>query len=137
MLLSCAVLVPLKAQILGKEQRGKASFYANKFNGRKTSNGERFSSKELTAAHRSFPFNTMVEVTNLANNKTIVVRVNDRGPYSKHRLIDLSREGAEQLGFVKKGVASVRLRVIGMEGMILLDKNEIITETGEIVAEAK
>jgi rare lipoprotein A len=117
---------------LGAQQRGRASFYAKKFQGRKTSNGERFNNKDLTVAHRTYPFGTMLEVTNLANNKTVIVRVNDRGPYHKSRLIDLSYSAAEKLGFVSKGVAQVVVRVIGMSEYILLDKNEIVTSGGDI-----
>jgi len=69
------------AQLLGKEERGKASFYAQMFNGRLTSCGERFNQNELTAAHRTLPFNTMLKVTNVVNNHSVIVRVNDRGSY--------------------------------------------------------
>lgn len=136
LLLSLFKLNSASAQLLGKEEQGKASFYNKMFDGRQTSSGERFDQKELTAAHRSLPINTMIEVTNLSNNKTIVVRVNDRGPFHHKRLIDLTRAAAEHLGFIKSGIASVRLRVVGMEGMILLGHNEIITDTGDIIEKA-
>lgn len=93
-------------------QTGKASFYANKFEGRTTSNGEIFKQSELTAAHLTLPFNTMLRVTNLENNKSIDVRVNDRGSFVKGRIIDLSLEGAKQLGFVDKGLANVKIEKI-------------------------
>ncbi len=133
LLLSLFKASPASAQFLGKEEQGKASFYNKMFDGRKTSCGEKFDQKELTAAHRSLPFNTMIEVTNLSNNKSVVVRVNDRGPYHHKRLIDLTRAAAEHLGFIGSGIASVKLRVVGMEGMILLGHNEIITEMGDII----
>ena len=75
----------------------------------------------------------MLEVTNLANKKTITVRVNDRGPYKKGRILDLSYAAAQFLEFTGRGVAKVRIRVVGMEGMILLGRNEIITDMGEII----
>lgn len=73
-------------------QLGKASFYANKYHGRTTANGERFSQQAATAAHLDLDFGTRVKVTNLANNKSVVVRINDRGPYVRGRIIDLSRD---------------------------------------------
>ncbi len=120
-------------QILGKEMTGVASFYAQMFHGRKTSSGEQFNNEELTAAHRTLPFNTMLEVTNVATKKTIVVRVNDRGPYNHSRILDLTHHGALLLGFISNGHARVKIRIVGMEGMILLSKNEIITELGDII----
>jgi len=95
--------------------------------------GEKFNQKEYTAAHRTLPFNTMVEVTNPNNKRSIIVRINDRGPYHRTRLIDLTRAAAQYLGIMSSGVATVNLRVVGMEGMVLLGKNEIITDTGDII----
>lgn len=92
---------------------GWASFYHDKFEGRKTSNGEKFRQKKFTCAHRTLPFGTMLRVTNLTNNKTITVRVNDRGPYSKGRIIDLTRAGAKALDFIKEGHTRVEIEVIG------------------------
>ncbi len=94
------------------KQKGKASFYANKFIGRKTSNGEIFSQKKLTAAHKYLPFGTKLKVTNLDNNRSIIVVVNDRGPFIKGRIIDLTKYGANKLGFIKKGVATVLVEQI-------------------------
>lgn len=126
-----------EAHLLGTEQRGKASFYAKKFEGRTTSCGEKFNHNEYTAAHRTLPFHTMVEITNLTNNKSIIVRINDRGPYNRSRLLDLTKTGASKLGFLSRGVANVKMRVVGMEGMVLLGKNEWITDTGDIVEQQK
>lgn len=123
----------VEAHLLGAEQRGKASFYAKKFQGRVTSCGEKFNHKELTAAHRSLPFHTMVEITNLANKKSIIVRINDRGPYNRGRLVDLTNAGARKLGFFHAGVANVKMRIVGMEGMVLLGSNELVTDTGDII----
>lgn len=121
------------AQLLGREYLGSASFYAKMFHGRTTSCGEKFSNNDFTAAHRSLPFNTMLEVTNLTNKRTITVRVNDRGPYNRGRILDLTYAAADFLGFTNKGVAKVRIRVVGMENMILLGRNEIITDVGDII----
>ncbi len=90
---------------------GKASYYADRFHGRLTANGERFNMHEMTAAHKSLPFGSMVRVTNLANGKKVVVRINDRGPYIKGRIIDLSKGAAKEIGLIKKGVSKVKLEV--------------------------
>jgi rare lipoprotein A len=91
---------------------GKASYYARKFDGRATANGETFSQEALTAAHLQLPFNSLVEVTNLANNKSVLVRINDRGPYVRSRIIDLSRAAARLLDMVEGGMAQVKLKVL-------------------------
>ncbi|WP_027303041.1 septal ring lytic transglycosylase RlpA family protein [Rudanella lutea] len=101
-------------------QKGKASFYASKFNGRKTSSGERVDSKVYAAAHRTLPFNTMVEITNLANNRSVIVRINDRGPFSKGRIVDMTHAAAKALGFIQRGVTNVKLRVVGTNGVVAL-----------------
>jgi rare lipoprotein A len=90
-------------------QTGNASYYADKFNGRSTANGERFSNSAFTAAHRKLPFGTQVKVTNLTNGKTVIVRVNDRGPFSGNRIIDLSKAAAQQIDMVRAGVAKVKI----------------------------
>ena len=91
---------------------GMASYYADQFNGRKTASGEIFDNNKMTAAHRTLRFGTMIKVTNLSNNKSVLVRVNDRGPYAHNRLIDLSRNAASQIGMVLSGTARVRVEVI-------------------------
>jgi len=91
---------------------GLASFYADDFDGKMTANGEIYNMYELTAAHKTYPFNTMIRVTNLANNKTVIVRVNDRGPVPENRIIDLSLGAAIQLGMDNAGVQEVRLEII-------------------------
>ena len=88
---------------------GQASWYGGRFHGRKTASGERFDQHALTAAHRSLPFGTRVKVTNLNNQQSVVVRINDRGPYARSRLIDVSNKAARQLGMLKSGVAPVRI----------------------------
>lgn len=94
------------------ELTGKASYYAEKFHGRTTANGEKFDMNALTAAHTSLPFNSIVRVTNLANRKSVVVRINDRGPYVGDRIIDLSKKAAEELGIIASGVAQVGLEIV-------------------------
>ena len=92
---------------------GKASYYSDQFHGRKTANGETFNMNKLTAAHPSLPFGTWVRVTNLSNGKDIVVRINDRGPFVKGRIIDLSIHAATELGIVESGTAKVKLEALG------------------------
>lgn len=92
---------------------GLASYYASKFEGRKTASGEIFSNSLLTGAHPSFPFGTNVRVTCLANSRSVIVRINDRGPFSsKKRIIDISQSAARELGIIKKGVAKVRIEIV-------------------------
>jgi len=94
------------------QEEGMASYYAEEFNGRKTSNGEVFDMNDLTAAHRSLPFQTKVKVTNLDNGRSVVVRINDRGPFIEGRIIDLSLAGAKAIGMIGTGTAQVRLEVV-------------------------
>lgn len=91
---------------------GIASYYAHDFHGKKTANGETYDMHKMTAAHRSYPFNTKVKVTNLDNGKSVVVRVNDRGPFKLERIMDLSFGAAEALEMTKTGTAKVRLEVL-------------------------
>lgn len=95
-------------------EEGSASYYADEFNGHMTSNGETFNKDDLTAAHRTLPFNTKVRVTNLKNDKSVVVRINDRGPWKEDRIIDLSYEAAKQIGLIASGTGLVRLEVIDL-----------------------
>jgi len=100
------------ASISAQNQTGKASFYADKFEGHPTANGEKYKHSKLTAAHKTLPFGTKVRVTNLSNNKTVEVIINDRGPYVDGRIIDLSRSAAETLDFIQQGLAEVSIEVI-------------------------
>jgi len=95
-----------------KSYTGYASWYGDKFHGRKTSNGETYDMYGISAAHRSLPFNSMVEVTNLGNGKKVVVRINDRGPFVKGRILDLSYGAAKKIDSVNSGVVKVKLKVI-------------------------
>jgi rare lipoprotein A len=90
----------------------KASYYSYEMGGRKTANGELFDPNAFTAASRTLPFGTKVKVTNLKNNKYVIVRINDRGPYVKGRTIDLSYAAAEQIDMIKSGVAEVEIVVL-------------------------
>ena len=97
---------------VGTRFRGIASFYADKYHGNKTANGEIFDMYGLTCAMNILPFNTWLEVRNLANNHTVIVRVNDRGPFVEGRIIDLSLGAAKELGMVGTGVQEVEITVI-------------------------
>ncbi|WP_461126782.1 septal ring lytic transglycosylase RlpA family protein [Spirosoma aerophilum] len=107
-------------------QKGKASFYSKKFNGRKTAYGERVSAESLVGAHRHLPLNTLVEVTNLDNQRSVIVRINDRGPFAKGRVIDLTLAAAHALGMVSKGIANVSLRVVG-KGQAIAQSPSVFT----------
>jgi len=94
------------------QSTGMASFYAREFQGKKTASGERFNASDLTAAHRTLPFGTRVRVTNAANGLSVVVRINDRGPFKKSRIIDLSYAAAKRIGMVASGTARVRIEKV-------------------------
>lgn len=111
-LLSSLVFTFFFAASFGQVQTGKASFYADKFEGSPTASGEKYRHSKLTAAHKTLPFGTKVRVTNLSNKASVEVVINDRGPYVENRIIDLSRAAAEKLGFVNQGLAEIRLEVI-------------------------
>ncbi len=91
---------------------GVASWYGQGYHGRRTASGETFDMNALTAAHPSLPFGTRVRVTNLDNGRSVILRINDRGPFVKRRIIDVSRRAAEELGFVREGTTQVRVEVI-------------------------
>jgi len=93
-------------------QYGNASWYGGSLHGRKTASGEYYDMHEFTGAHRDLPFGTLIKVRNLRNGKEVVVRVNDRGPFVKSRIIDLSRAAASVLGIVSRGTARVSIEVI-------------------------
>lgn len=105
-------LLKSKSEAVLDSMRGIASYYADVFHGRTTSDGEVFDMNALTAAHRSFPFNTIACVTDLATGRSVKVRINDRGPFRENRIIDLSRGAAEKIGILDRGVALVKIDVI-------------------------
>jgi rare lipoprotein A len=107
--------VPTPAAVAPKpvfEQVGRASWYGAYHHGRRTASGERFDMHDLTAAHRTLPLGTEVKVTNLENGRSVNVVVNDRGPYKRGRVIDLSRRAAVELGIKEQGLAQVRIEVL-------------------------
>lgn len=104
--------VSTRNTVAGKIQYGTASYYADKFEGRKTANGEIFSQKKLTAAHNSLPLGTWIRVTNLSNHKSVIVKVNDRLHKKNPRLVDLSRTAAKKLGYTSRGLTKVRVDVL-------------------------
>ncbi|MFC1692222.1 septal ring lytic transglycosylase RlpA family protein [Candidatus Latescibacterota bacterium] len=97
---------------VGSKIIGLASFYADYFHGRKTANGETFDMYGLTAAHKTLPFNTWLEVTNLSNGRTVTVRINDRGPFVGKRIIDLSYKAAQELRMIETGVQEVEIEIL-------------------------
>jgi rare lipoprotein A len=97
---------------LGDVFFGQASYYADKFHGKKTANGEIFNMYAKTAAHKYFPFNTIIEVTNQQNGKSVVVRINDRGPFKKGRILDLSYQAAMEIDMIREGIVEVKLKVL-------------------------
>lgn len=114
-LLACSV--PLHAQqaapAAAEATDGKLAYYGSRFAGRKTANGERFDPQALTMAHKTLPFNTLVRVTNPANQRSVVVRVNDRGPTTAGRVGDVSLAAARELRMTRAGVLNARLEVVG------------------------
>lgn len=118
---------------IGKTFKGKASYYHGKFHGRRTANGETMDNQDLTCAHRYLPFGTMIEVTNPYNGKWVTVKVNDRGPYSKNRIIDVSFAAAEKIGMLNRGVMTIHAMIVGEEGRIYISRPESkLTETEQI-----
>jgi rare lipoprotein A len=109
---ACKRYYPRKSVEKNFSQTGRASWYGPGFHGRKTSSGERFDMNALTAAHRTLPIPSYARVTNLANGKTIVVRINDRGPFHGKRVLDLSKGAAKALGFIQQGSTNVRIEAL-------------------------
>ena len=115
----CVFLLLLSTQAFSQisyKKLGMASFYHDNFNGKKTASGEIFNQQKLTCAHRTFPFGTRLKVTNVGNGKSVLVRVNDRGPYAKSRIIDLTRSAAQKLGFTQDGEVIVLIEIVSSEG---------------------
>jgi rare lipoprotein A len=93
-------------------QQGVATYYADKFQGRKTAFGEHYDRKQYTAAHRTLPHNSLVRVTALSNKKSVIVRINDRGPFTKNRVIDLSKAAAKEIDLLSRGIMKVTIEII-------------------------
>lgn len=114
-ILALSVLVTIQLFSLEVyKSKATASFYGKDFHGKKTSNGEKFNMYDYTCANKELPFNTILKVTNLANGKTVEVRVNDRGPFVQGREVDLSTQAAIDLGMTKSGLAQVKLEIVKM-----------------------
>jgi rare lipoprotein A len=111
----------------GYAETGLASWYGPEFHGKKTSSSEIFDMHDLTAAHRTLPFGTMVLVTNLENSQTVTVKINDRGPFVKDRIIDLSYAAARMLGMIGPGTAKVKIEVVGYAS------TEELSQTGDYI----
>jgi rare lipoprotein A len=126
-LIITSLLLPLLMLSQKQIEYGKASFYANKFEGRTTASGEKYWHSKLTAAHRTLPFNTRVKVTNLEKNLSVIVRINDRGPFVKDRIIDLSKSAAKKLEFIKDGVCDVKVEVLDSPNNDNASSNETIS----------
>ncbi|MEO0205275.1 MAG: septal ring lytic transglycosylase RlpA family protein [candidate division WOR-3 bacterium] len=109
-LFSCCCLVG--AGKMQTSDYGLASYYGDEFNGKKTASGEVYNKWDYTCAHRTLNFGTRVKVTNLENRKTVIVRVNDRGPFAKGRIIDLSYAAAKEIDMIEKGVVRVKVEVV-------------------------
>jgi rare lipoprotein A len=107
-----AAPAPAAAASGDHQLEGVAAYYNNRLNGRKTASGQRFDNAALTAAHNTLPFGTRVKVTNTKNNRSVVVRINDRGPTTAGRIFDLSRAAAGRLGYVRSGLTEVKAEVV-------------------------
>ena len=95
---------------LFSQESGKASFYASKFHGKNTSSGIPYDKDSLTCAHKTFPFGTLLKITNPQNNRSVIVKVTDRGPFSEKRLLDLSYAAAKELDIIRQGIATVEVK---------------------------
>jgi rare lipoprotein A len=109
----CAGLQQTPRKEASSAETGIASYYGEQFCGRTTASGERYDPDKLTAAHPSYPLGTRVRVTNLKNGRSVVVRINDRGPYTSGRIIDLSARAAKEIGLLADGIAKVLVQVVG------------------------
>jgi len=128
--LSLPSSLPLQEDvILGTQLKGLASYYGKGFHGRRTANGEIMNKYALTCAHKTLPFGTMLEVVNPYNNRSVVLRVNDRGPYSGKRIIDVSEKAAIELGMVKYGVINVVATIVGKDGEVYIKRSS----TSEVI----
>lgn len=114
------------------------SYYGNKFEGKKTATGQRYDSEALTAAHRSLPFGTVVRITNLANGRDAIVRVNDRGPMSKRLMLDISRAAARELNMIRAGVVKVHMETVGdPHGKPVLPGTGFFLDLGTVTTQAQ
>ncbi|WP_299821348.1 septal ring lytic transglycosylase RlpA family protein [uncultured Pontibacter sp.] len=110
---------------------GKATYYADRMHGQRTASGDRYDKKQLTAAHATLPFNTLVQVTNLKNGKSVIVKINDRKAKSRHIIIDLSRAAAEEIGLIRDGITTVKLTEVEKEEEKQQDIPLAVSEAGK------
>lgn len=122
----CSSFFNASAQKVGDKYSGIASYYADYFHGRTTASGEIFSQDSMTAASRTLPFGTIVRVTNQRNDKSIVVKINDRGPFVDGRIIDLSYTAAEQLDFIAQGLTPVTVEIVGTSPIYVASRNNAV-----------
>lgn len=120
----------------GYSETGMASWYGDDFHNKRTANGETYNMNAITAAHRTLPLPSIVRVTNLENGRSIIARVNDRGPYVKNRIIDVSQKGAEMLGYKNKGIAKVKVEVLAEESKAIKEAMLSKTNTSQIYTNA-
>ena len=125
-----AILAPARASRRGQSDllHGLASWYGGAFNGRKTASGERFNMFSMTACHPTLPFGTLVQVVNLDNNRSVVVRITDRGYLFEGRIIDLSYGAAQKIAMTRKGLAHVELRVLSLGGGASAARNLVVKD---------
>lgn len=111
-LTACSTTPMTRSASVGYEESGEASYYAAKYQGRKTASGERFNQNAHTAAHKRLAFGSRVKVTNIANGKSVIVRINDRGPFVRGRIIDLSKSAFQRIASTRHGVIDVEIKVL-------------------------
>lgn len=128
MFLTLSAFSPLQA-----EEFGKAGYYANSLHGRKTASGEKYDKNELTCAHKTLAFGTKVRVTRLDTKQSVIVRVNDRGPYKAGFIVDLSRKAAEELDLIKAGFARVKVEVLSDESLVPVQHSTSNSKGGKMV----
>ncbi len=129
------VVQPPQPARIGATEKGEASWYGEPYNGRRAASGEIFDMEQLTAAHRTLPFQTWVEVTNLDNGKQVDVRITDRGPFVDGRIIDLSRGAAREIDLLRTGIAKVQLKVIEPRQQSAADVPKPATPSGEFTVQ--
>lgn len=113
---------------IGDTFSGSASYYHKKFQGRKTASGEIFKNDEFTCAHKKFPFGTMIEITNIANGRKVITRVNDRGPFSGKRILDMSHAAAKELRMFQGGIIKIKARIVGFDGVVNVSDMPTVSE---------
>ena len=126
-----ATILSLTTTTALAQSKGKASYYGNKFHGRRTSDGSRYHKDSLTCAHRTLPFGTLLKVRNQKNGREVVVKVTDRGPFGPGRIVDLSMAAAREIGMVQQGVVPVEVTRVGHvnESKLLMTQSDAAHET--------